>query len=137
MLASFLIIGFSLVLLVYWFRYTCLLLLRNPQIETANASAPSTLSHVPVLQSAAGMTSLDPLHQALNRDYAVINYVLRHAADITLNPIERYFLGADYRLMGFWYRLTRATAPASARQALEEMSSILCFLERRMGRQTA
>ena len=29
MLASILIIGFSLVLLVYWFRYSCILLLRS------------------------------------------------------------------------------------------------------------
>ena len=34
MVASILIIGFSLVLLVYWFRYSCILLLRNSAVES-------------------------------------------------------------------------------------------------------
>jgi hypothetical protein len=46
-------------------------------------------------------------------------------------------LTADYRVMRSWYQLTRNLAPSYARQALAEMSSIVCLLDRRLGPQAA
>jgi hypothetical protein len=134
MLASLLIIAASLVLLVYWFRYTCLLLLRNSPAPALSAET-STLSHVQVLREPGA--ALDPLHRALDRDYRLISYVVQHAAGIEINPLERHLLTADFHFMAFWFRLVRGVAPGAARKALEEMSSILCFFDGRIGRQSA
>jgi hypothetical protein len=131
MLASVLIIAASLVMLAYWFRYTCLLLLQQSP-ETANATAKSALGHLQ-LQDA----DPDPLQQALDRDYAVLAYLMRHAADLSLNPVERHLLSADYRFLRIWYRVIRSVSPAQAKKALEEMSSILCFLDRRIAAHVA
>lgn len=134
MLASVLILGFSVLLLIYWLRYTCLLLLRNVPESTAPVDV-SQLSHMPLMNQ--HQTGLDRLHEALDRDYRIISYVVRHAAGVELNALERHLLTADFRLMGYWFRLTRGSSPMAARKALEEMSTILCFLERRLGRQSA
>jgi len=133
MLTSILIIAVSLVLLAYWFRYTCILLIRNADgsLDQALPGTPS-LSHPLVPREVAGQPSLDPLAEALNRDYRVITYLLQHAAAINLNPIERHLLAADFRVMRFWYRLTRTGSPKHARLALEEMSSVLRLLAHRV-----
>ena len=114
MLASLLIIGFSLILLVYWLRYTCLLLLRDPQATATEASA-SILSHVQVLRETG--TALDPLHAALDRDYRILSYLVQHTAGIEINPLERHLLMADFRLMRIYFRLTRNSSPGAARRA--------------------
>lgn len=134
MIASFLIIGFSLVLFAYWFRYSCILLLRN-EVERA-ATARDARFHVAELQEglkAGG--ELDPLHVALDRDYKVLIYLLQHAAGLELQSFEDRLLVLDYRVMNGWYRLTRTLAPLQARRALSEMVSILGVLVRRMGEQ--
>jgi hypothetical protein len=132
MLASALITLFSIILLVYWFRCTCLLLLRNGQ-AAASSGEGLRLSYRHVLEQ--GGDQLDPLHQALNRDYAVLTYLLSHAAGLDINPIERHMLTADFKVMGFWYRLTKSTAPTYAGEALREMASVVDFFALRMGEQ--
>lgn len=124
MLASALIIGFSLILLVYWFRYSCLMLLRN-QEEQAETRAD--------LETAP----LDPLRRALDRDYQVLTYVLEHAAGIELDRIEQRLMLLDYKIMRWAYSLTRTLAPRHARKALGEMAAVLDALNRRMNSQAA
>jgi len=139
MLASVLIIGFSLILLVYWFRYTCILLLRNSGTEKQLPAADLRLDFArfqDALNPASG-ASLESLRRALDRDYEVLSYLLEHAPSLNRNPFERHVLAFDYRLMRIWYCVARATAPAQANGAIEEMASIVRFLAQRIGREAA
>src|SRR5689334_22726508 len=123
MLASVLIIAFSLVLFVYWFRYSCILLLRN-HAEEANPVSSGRFSYGYVQQGLQSGMELDPLRNSLDRDYRVLTYLLDHAASLKLEQIEYRLLLLDYRIMKSWYRLTKSTAPAQARRALSEMAEI-------------
>jgi hypothetical protein len=140
MLASLLIIAFSLILLAYWFRYTCLLLLRNSRdglLAVGHENFRLNYREVEDCLNRAPDSPLDPLRQALDRDYALLSYVLQHAAGINLNPVERHMLSADYRIMNIWYRLVRSFSPAAARSAVEEMALVVSVLSQRMGHDTA
>lgn len=131
MLTGLLIIAISLILLVYWLRVTCLLLLRR---EVATP-IPTRIEHdlMYPLVRVEDNNSLDPLLQALERDYQVLTYLINHAAAIDLNPLEHRLLSADFQLMRWWYSLTRSQSPAQARRALDEMSSVVCFFAQRVG----
>jgi hypothetical protein len=135
MVASFLIIGFSLLLLLYWFRYSCILLLRSHAERTASASAvPDSRFCFAEVQARLGTAEvLDPLHLSLQRDYEILIYLLQHAAGLNLESFEDRLLVLDYRVMQYWYRLTRIAAPQQARHALYEMASILNVLAQKMG----
>src|SRR5262245_31159699 len=106
MIASVLIIVFSAVLLVYWFRYSCLLLLRNSAGHT-DAVVDTRFSIGKVLERVRTEEHLGPLEQALDRDYQMLAYLLRHAADLELASIENRMLILDYKLMRICYRVTR------------------------------
>ena len=130
MLASLLIIAFSLALLVYWFRYSCILLLRN-SAQAADASrlqADNRFRVAEVRERLGTAEALDPLHASLQRDYQVLTYLLEHAAGLELEAFEDRLLVLDYRVMQCWYRVTRTAAPEQARRALAEMASVLGIL---------
>jgi hypothetical protein len=78
---------------------------------------------------------LDPLHLSLQRDYEILIYLLQHAAGLSLESFEDRLLVLDYKVMQWWYRLTRIAAPQQARNALYEMASILKVLAQKMGEQ--
>jgi hypothetical protein len=133
MLASVLIIAFSLVLFAYWFRYSCLLLLRNRADDAEAESNRFNLAYVQ--QGLKNGMALDPLHTSLQRDYLVLTYLLEHATSLELEQLECRLLVLDYKLMRGWYRLTKSAAPAQARRALSEMAEILGVLVGRIGQQ--
>jgi hypothetical protein len=133
MIASVLIITFSLVLFVYWFRYSCLLLLRRDSEQPVVAS--DRFNYVAVQQGLKAGLELDPLHRSLDRDYRVLTYLLEHAAGLELEQLEYRLLVLDYKLMQSWYRLTKCTAPQQARRALAEMADVLNVLVGRIGEQ--
>jgi hypothetical protein len=137
MIASFLIIGFSLVLLVYWFRYSCILLLRTHAERVASASAVPDIKFCfeDVRARLKTAPALDPLHIALQRDYEILIYLLQHAGNLSLESFEDRLLVLDYKVMRWWYRLTRIAAPQQARRALYEMASVLNVLAQKMGEQ--
>jgi hypothetical protein len=137
MIASILIIGFSLVLLVYWFRYSCILLLRNCAEQAASAhTVPDNRFSFADVQTRLGTAQeLDPLHRSLLRDYEVLDYLLQHAAGLSLESFEDRLLVLDYKVMRWWYRMTRVAAPQQARKALSEMASILSVLVHKMSEQ--
>jgi hypothetical protein len=134
MIASVLIITFSLVLFIYWFRYSCLLLLRHSSEQPVVAS--DRFNYVTVQQGLKAGLELDPLHRSLDRDYRVLTYLLEHAAGLELEQLEYRLLVLDYKLMQGWYRLTKSTAPRQARRALAEMADVLNVLVGRIGEQT-
>ncbi|HUB78328.1 MAG TPA: hypothetical protein VMB03_06000 [Bryobacteraceae bacterium] len=131
MIATVLIITFSLALFIYWFRYSCLLLLRRSAEQTVPAA--SGFSYVAVQQNLPDAVELDPLSQALDRDYRLLTYLLDHAAGLELEKLEYRLLVLDYRLMQGWYRLTKSAAPRQARRAIGEMADVLNVLAGRIG----
>src|SRR5436305_3146103 len=106
MLASILIIVFSLVLFVYWFRYCCGLVLRNSreQLAALPAVADPRFAVANLIERLRTEEKLDPIHQALRRDYEVFTYLVQHAAGLEMSSVEDRLLLVDYRLMQVWYR---------------------------------
>lgn len=134
MLASILIIGFSLILFVYWFRYSCMLLLRNFS-EQPHAITDDRFSFAQVQELLKSNPELDPLWRSLDRDYRMISYLLNHAPDLGLQSIEDRLLVVDYKVMQFYYRFTHTVAPLQARRALAEMATVLSVLAQKIGEQ--
>jgi hypothetical protein len=135
MLASILILAFSLVLLVYWFRYSCLLLIRGHKTPHQAMPAASRFSIGAVQHGLELGEAIDPLHASLQRDYQLLMYLVEHASGLDLESFEDRLLVLDYRIMQRWYGLMRALFPAQARGTLSEMASILAILVDRMGAQ--
>jgi hypothetical protein len=134
MVSGVFIIAISLVLLVYWLRYSCVMLLRGAQESTAMCTdADERFSASSVLERLKTEADLAPLERALERDYRVVTYIMEHATNLELASIENKLLVLDYRLMRLWSRLTRSLAPQQSRQALTEMASVLRVLAGKMG----
>ena len=135
MVASVVVIIFSCGLLLYWFRYTCILLVRNgaEEVRVANAAVQNSFSFGDVRDRLLSEAELDPLHKSLQRDYQVLTYLVRHASGLELANWEERLLVWDYRLMQFWYAVTRTAAPEQARAALGEMAAVLGILAGRIG----
>ena len=118
-----LIIAFSLILFVYWFRYAVRTLLSENRAED-----PGTVIRQ------LGELPLDRRHDVLENEYRLLEYLLAHAAGLGLPSIENYLLTLDYRLMRFWFRITRNTNTAHAQRALEEMARILSYIAYKMSK---
>jgi hypothetical protein len=138
MFASVLIIVLSSALLAYWFRYSCILLLRNltQQAPVLNPAMQGTFSFGEIRDRLQSGAQMDPLHGMLQRDYQVLTYLVRHASGVKLESFEEKLLIWDYTVMRFWYALTKTAAPDQARQALGEMVSVLSILAGRIGQRT-
>ncbi len=133
MIASIIIAAFSFALLLYWFRYSCILMLRNSSLEgSAAAAVDSQFSCRQVKELLRGDAQLDGLERALERDYRLATYLIEHAAGLDLNSIEDRLLVLDYRVMQWYFRITRGAAPARARRALAEMADVVAVLAGRL-----
>ncbi len=138
MAASVAIIIVSAALLVYWFRYTCLLMLRTPagkDYATRFAEA-NRLSFVGIRERAeTEAPKLDDLDEALERDYRLLTYLLRSTvgAKVAGVTIEQRMLMFDYRLMQLVLRVTRRLWPLKARDAVLEMTEVLRHLANDLG----
>jgi hypothetical protein len=140
MLASGLIIVGSSALFLYWFRYTCLLLLaQKGGAEYALQVASNIQLSFPDVQAAlrtkASSTALDRLRERLDQDYQILTELLRHPGS---DSLEHRLLRFDYQVMRVWYRLTRTSRHLlQARNALGEMSSILGYFAAEIGESAA
>jgi len=132
MLTSVFIIAISVGLLVYWLRYSCVLLLRSAQERKASAAENERFALAAVIERLKTENELDPLEAELERDYQVVSYLIAHAADLELASIENKLLVLDYKVMRAWSRVTRNFAPAHSRRALIEMAAVLQALVAQM-----
>jgi len=123
--------------LVYWFRYSCMLLLRDfsEQPVLTDAIPDNRFSFAQVQERLKSDLELDPLSRSLDRDYQVLSYLLNHAPGLGSQSVEERLLVLDYRVMQRYYRVTRTLAPLHARRALVEMASVLGVLAHRIGEQ--
>jgi len=137
MFASLLIGVLSFLLLIYWFRYSCLLVLRGYSQSDFTAAGDGRFSFRDVNLRLETASDLNPLHNSLQQDYRLLTYLLQHAKSLGAPSVELRLLKVDYRLMQTWFRLTRTRAPLQARRALSEMSSVVAFMARRISEQAA
>lgn len=142
MIATILIIGISVALFVYWFRYTCVLILsaRSTEDFAGEVAAANQLNFLEVQETLrAGATNLAAVQALLDRDYAVLTYMLNHTAQLEVGgeSLEEQILKLDYRIMKTWYSLAKLLWPDQARFALEEMSLVVAHLANQMGERTA
>ncbi len=144
MTVTVLIIGISLVLFVYWFRSTVIIILRSQTaLEYAQKVAVANqLSFVDVRQQLHGRTptaELPGLCRALQRDYRVLKYLLGHAATVPAGSYtaEQRLLMLNFRMMSVWFSAVCRFRPEHAKHALLEMSGTLEYFANVMGRRFA
>jgi hypothetical protein len=141
MWANVLFVAMSGVLLVYWFRYTCLLILSTRAIrDYAAAVAEANALKFPEIQQelAGGLAEaehMDALHRQLDRDYRLLTCLMRHGAEFRMagRKLEHRMLVLDFHLMRAWYALTSRMSSRHSRQALEEMVHIVRHFADTMG----
>ena len=133
----------SALLFAYWFRYTSLLILsarttRDYASEVAMANQLSFLEVQSRLRAGAG-SELDRLRDLLDRDFAVVRYLLEHAANpaMTQATFETGMLAVNYRVMHAWYRVSSRFSESTACRALEEMSQVVAHFANAMGERAA
>jgi hypothetical protein len=133
----------SVLLFGYWFRYTCLLIVsaKTALDYAGGVAAANQLSFLDVQSRlhAGNVTDFDPIHAALERDYAVITYLLKNAAHSTAeeSSIETRMLAMNYRLMDAWYQVSRRFSTDAACKALEDMSLVVAHFANVMGERSA
>jgi hypothetical protein len=133
MLTSVLIILISVGLLVYWLRYTCLLLLSEATMQPDGSFSPFSFHRIRRHLAEGG--SVDGLHKNLDRDYRVLTYLGSKTG--ALSAAEARLLVWDYRLMRCWYALVSTAFPAQGRRVLAEMADVLAVLATKLRESTA
>ncbi len=139
---SLLLIGISLALFVYWFRYSCLLILRTRTaedyaLEVGRANGLS-FHQVRGAIEAEGRPDLDQLYTALDRDFQIITNLLdRLSGAGDENALEGKLLRANFRATQTWFRVSRSLGLPSATNALEEMADTISHFANSFGELSA
>ena len=140
MIASILIILVSAALLAYWFRYTCVLILRTRTVKdyAAGMATANDLRFHEIqgrLVREAPLVDLPVLQKALESDYRLLTYLVEHTAGLEVGglTIEQRMLMLDFKAMRLVCTLSQWVGVDSASGALEEMSCILNHLANAMG----
>lgn len=131
---SALVIVFSLALFLYWFRYSCILILRT---RTASDFSSSLASGSPLtfdqiqreLESGSTGVDLETFRRCLEHDYELISSLLARAPGIAehFSQLEQLMLQADYKVMQAWDTASRRLLRQPSRRAIAEMSAIVAF----------
>lgn len=144
MTVTALIIGISLVLFVYWFRSTVVVILRTQTAPeyAQRVAAANQLGFVDVRQQLHAQTetaALPGLCHTLQRDYRVLKYLLGHAATVEAGSYtaEQRLLMLNFRMMSVWFSAVCRFRPQHAKHALLEMSGTLEYFANVMGRRFA
>lgn len=143
LLISILIAAGSVVLFGYWFRYACLLLLtaKTPWDYARGVAAFNRLSFLEVRArlAEAGQGELGRLGAALDRDYYVLLYLLRHTSPRAAgeSSIERRMLEVYYCVLRVWFSASRRVSDELARAALQQMCCIVADFANTFGARVA
>lgn len=141
MTLSLFLIGISVALFGYWFRYSCMLILRTQTAEdfSADVSRANGLSFDRVKgQLEAGNLNVAELYQSLERDYAIVNKLLDQISTNTdINLLEIKLLRANYRFNQLWFRFSHNLGLRSTFSALEEMADTVGHFANACGQQNA
>ena len=139
--ASTLILIASAILFVYWFRYTCLLILSTRTardysravVEANGLSFQSVRNQLD--ETPDHVEAMDQVRASLDRDYQLVTYLLEHAVGCRPEgqEFEEWMLRLNYRIMRFAYSGVRRLSGAAARRVLLEMTSVINYLANAMG----
>jgi len=129
----------SVLMLGYWFRYSCLLILSAETIRDY-ASDIATANQLSFLQVQAELRDQQPadlsrLQASLDRDMAVVTYLIQHTSGQGEWGMESRMLQLNYRLMNTWCSVSQRFSPEAARRALDEMSMIVSHFANSLGEQ--
>jgi len=134
MSADLLFTAASLTLLVYWFRYTCMLILsvRSTGDRAAAVAQANALQFPEIQQKLANDIPAEPAHldllrRSLERDYDLLISLIRNGAEfrIARQQLENRMLMLDFQIMRAWFSVSRRLSVQRGRQTLEEMIHIL------------
>ena len=139
MIISAAFIGISCALFVYWFRYTCLLILstRPAQDFARGVAEAHCLSFIGVQETLGGQVSvpdLDALQKQLDVDYAVIMRLMGECNG-GVDALEAGMLKLHYSVMRRCYGVARRVSSARARTALQGMADTVSHFAAVMGAQ--
>jgi hypothetical protein len=133
------IVASSMLLFIYWFRYSCLLML---QTKTAKDYAMDVaLAHhlnFANVQAQLSRVSGDlvGLRAALDQDYTVVMRLMEHTV-AGQACVEQRMLAIHYRLMSISCAVGTHLSPRVARQALDEMSLVVAQFANSIGEAAA
>lgn len=139
MITGAIFIAVSLALLVYWFRYTCLMILSTrPAQDFARVAARRHGLNLMDVQASlsAPRPDLDALQQSLDADYARLTRLMRDY-NASAGVLEEIMLKTHYAAMHSAYAICRRFAPAKARIALAAMADTVTHFAAVMGEQGA
>jgi hypothetical protein len=144
MFTSVVIIILSLAMFVYWFRYSCVLILESNWSEdlAREVALQNGLSFGTVEESlaqAGTAQSMDRVKDLLDRDLERVLALLASSreAQEAGRSLECSLLMVDYRIMKAWYAVTRTTAGPKAQSALREMALVVGYMAGECGDQLA
>jgi hypothetical protein len=137
MLISVLIAGSSLAMLVYWFRYSCVLLrsAHTNAPDMRRAAQTNGLTFEPAVQAAQtarDRAALRDLQRSLERDRRILEFLLEQSG--ALAAVERVMLRADYLVMSGACRIALLACPSIAPLAIREMAATLACYASALGR---
>ena len=134
MITSIVIIILSMAMFVYWFRYSCLLILEARwSEEEAKAGAGSQnlgLAQLELqLAQASTAIDLDRVRKSLDRDLQVVQAMAQNCGELQVGgaSLESRLHMIDYRMMQVCF------AGPKAQDALREMSQIVAYLAAESG----
>jgi len=118
----------SVALFLYWFRYTCMLVL---SAHTAHDYAGSLVEakglRFAIVQAQLATNVNDDLHNlysALDRDYAILRALLETKE---ADAVQDRMLGLYYQTLRACYAISIAVSPSAARRALDEMATVIGY----------
>lgn len=140
---SLLLIGLSLALFAYWFRYSCILILRTQTAEDFSGAVCRanglTFDLVKGQIEAASNSDLAALYQSLERDYTIVNNLLDQISSSAQseNMLEVKLLRANFHVTKLWFRVGHSLGLSSSIAALEEMADTVSHFANTFGQQSA
>ena len=142
-MASVLIIVVSAILLAYWFRCTCLIILstRSAKDYASGVAVEKRLSFPGVEQRLATSAASDlrSLEMELHRDYQVVTQLLKQAGRLSVagGSVEELMLQVDFWVLKACCGVSTRFSEAKAREALAEMCQVVGHLANTYGERAA
>lgn len=140
---SLILIGLSLALFAYWFRYSCILILRTQTAEdySGEVCRANGLSFDLVKGQIEANTdpNLIELYSSLERDYRIVSQLLDQVSGSAQNEnmLETKLLRANFRVTQTWFRVSHALGLRASVSALEEMAETIGHFANAFGQQSA
>ncbi len=140
---SLILIGLSLALFAYWFRYSCILILRTQTAEDYSGEVCRANGLSFDLVKGQIEANKDPnlieLYRSLERDYRVVSQLLDQISGSAPgeNMLETKLLRANFRVTQAWFHMSHTLGLRSSVSALEEMAETIGHFANTFGQQSA